>query len=359
MKRREKQIYKTHPAVKAALTLSLFLTLAVCAASYGFYRYMKEESAATEELRERCAYEAYVSLCENFGRGELTAAADALSRCELYTGTRDYNALRYAILSGDESGEIADALGLDNGSIADALRRADGKARDLGFGEVPRVLGASSSAMMWETLDRRIEISEEEAHRIATEYAGGGAALTRVENHTFPLVYTYTCKNASVDVTRMGGRLLRFYAYRHGGAEERGASLCRGAAERFLEEAGIQDGVMISAADTEDGYEYVFCGSFELDGATVTCISETVKIAVSRAGARVNYFDSYEYYKNKPISYDLPEIVFDRHAAAEKLGVNDLTLSLIFAGGRIFWCQSGVKTPWIDAENGEIRVQNP
>ena len=364
-KRRDKQkYYRTHPAVKAALALSILLTVSVCAASYGFYMYMRGEAEEVAVMRDRCAYEAYVSLGESLSRGDTETAAEALSRCELFSGCEKADHLRGAILSGEYEGVIEESLALGDGAdisalIADALRRADETARGKAREAAPRVSGGAVTAASWETLDRRIEISEDEAHRIAVQYVGGGAGLKRAENHTFPLVYTFTCKNAAVDVTRMGGRLLRFYAFRHGGAAERSPDVCREAAGKFISEAGIVDGVLISETEVEDGFEYIYCGSFVYGDSTVVCTSETVKVGVHRAGAMVNYFDAYEYYRNKPISYGGHEVNVSRADAAEALGTDGGKLSLIFDGERLYWSLSGAKSPLVDAENGEIRVENP
>lgn len=346
--------------------MALFLTAAVCAASYGFYRYIRIRAAEVEAMRDRCAYEAYVSLCENLGRRETQAAADALSRCELFAECEDPEALRFAIMSGNVDLNVTDALrsgldGSDSSCVAEAVKLANEAARRAFDDGAEEVLGESAVERqpMWETLDRRIEISEEEAHRIAAEYVGGGVTLTRAENHTFPLVYTYTCKNAAVDVTRAGGRLLRMYVYRQGGAVEKGAAACREAADNFLRDAGIIGCMLISHTANVDGYDYVFCGSFMLDGEEILCLDETVKVGVDRNGARISFFDAFEYYKNKPISYSGTGMKYGRRDAATAFGVDDTYLSLVYTDGRLFWRLSGVKTLLFDAENGEIRVQNP
>lgn len=365
-KRLENQRYRTHPLVKAALFTSLFLAAAACAASYVFYRYVSVRAAEVKDIKERCAYEAYISLCENIGLRQTQAAADALSRCELFAECGETEALRLAIMSGSVDAEVADALrsGLERNTtscVADAVRLADEAAKRTVAAGGAAVLGESTETRlpMWETLDRRIEISEEEAHRIAAEYVGGGATLTRVENHTFPLVYTYTCKNAAADVTRAGGRLLRMYVYRQGGAEEKGATACQRAAEDFLREAGIRGGMLLSQTENGSGYDYVFCGSFLLDGEEILCLDETIGVGVDSHGARICFFDAFEYYKNKPMSYDGAVIKYGRRTAAAALGVDDTYLSLVYTGGRLFWRLGGVKTLFFDAETGEIRVQNP
>ena len=53
-KERDNEGYRTHPLVKACLALSLMLTAAVIAASWGFYTYVKAEEEETLRLRERC-----------------------------------------------------------------------------------------------------------------------------------------------------------------------------------------------------------------------------------------------------------------------------------------------------------------
>lgn len=358
-KKRENRKYRTHPLVGAALALSLLLAAAVCAASYGFYRYVKKENEATLDMRSRCAYEAYLSLCESLGRRETESAAEALSRCKLFGGCGEADDLCAAIMSGNVSRETAEELrrALDGSvSVYEAVMRADAAAgralkAEEGDGGAPRP--------RWETLAACAEITDAEAHKLAADTVGGGVTLTRAENHTFPLVYTYTCKNAAADITRAGGKLLRMYVYRHGGARIRSGDECRRSAESFVKEAGIHGCVLISEEETPDGYDYVFCGTFSLMGTTVTCPEERIVVGVSRDGGGISFFDASGYYEMRPVTYELPEMRFRRTEAAGKLGVDEGYLTLVYIENRLFWRLGGVKTLLLDAETGEIRAQNP
>lgn len=355
--------YKTHPLVKAGLIMAAMVTAAVCAASYGFYRYVMNEASETAVSRERCAYEAYVSLCEDIARGEAGAAADALSRCELFAGCGEMASLREAILSELVNERIADALSIDGAATPEAIRRAvksADKAAAETVGGGARVLGESTDGgSFWATLEGRVMISEDKARDVAAEMIGGGASLSAAKNHTFPLVYTFVCKNASADITRMGGRLLRFYSFRRGGADVRTEDECREAARAFVKKAEIADAVLDSAREDRDGYEYTFRGTLDVDGETVEAIGEDITVRVARAGARVYFFDAFEYYKHKPVFYGELKVKLGRAEAARQLGVNERFLTLIYADGRLFWRLSGVKTLLFDVLTGEIRPQNP
>ncbi len=358
MRKKRERKYRTHPLVGAALALSLLLTAAVCAASYGFYLYVERENEAALKMRERCAYEAYLSLCENLGRREMRAAAEALSRCELFGGCAEADGLRAAILSGSVTDETAEALrgALDGGAtIFEAVRRADEAAGRA----LPESGTAGARDGMWATLRGQDEIGEAEAHRLAAGFVGGGVSLTAAESRTFPPVYTFLCKNASADITKAGGRLLTMYVYRHGSAEVRGRESCLSAAKKFLGGAGISRAELVSEAAEADGYTYVFCGTFRLADETVLCTDETVTVGVCARGGGVRFFDAAGYYMYRPASYDVSGVKIGRNEAARMLGTDAEYLTPIYSGGRLFWRLSGVKTLLCDAETGEIRVQNP
>ncbi len=359
-KRREKQKYKTHPIVKALLSLSLLLMAAVIAASWGFYRYVRAGEAKTAELCERCAYEAYVSLCENMVRGEGRAAADALCRLVLFSDCGEAEALRDVILSGRVDADIIDAVSLTGeGEVAERISAAIKRADSTAQGKRRFYTGEGVPCGGWETLSDMPEVERGEAHRIAASYLGGGVTLTEAENHGFPLVYTFMCKNAAVDVTRAGGRLLRLYVYRHGTAGACGPDECREAAEAFIKKAGIYDAELVSSARGEAGYDFAFCAAHETDGERVFCVDEVIKVGVAEAGGGIRFFDAGAYYEKRPRTYGGESIQVGRDVAARKVGVDKRALSLIRSGGELFWRFGGVKTLLIDAKNGEIRVQNP
>lgn len=337
------------------------LTAAVCAASYGFYRYVKTEEKYVSEMRGKCACEAYVTLCESIVRGDASASADALSRCELFAGCGGADALRFAILSGSVDEKIAEALAIDGDAspseIAEAVRRAD-RAAENAVGGTKDLPGVSNGGE-WETVAAAPTVTEEEARRTAAEIVGGGASFTTAKSHTFPLVYSFVCKNASVDITRMGGRLLRFYAFRHGGAEVRDEETCRASAEKFVRAAGIADASLVSAREYDEEFDFVFCGSFPLDGVRVDAVDEAVNVRVAKAGASVCFFDASEYYRRKPSSYGSPNVVIGRAEASRMLGVGGENLSLVYSEGEMFWRFCGVKILLLNAKTGKIRPQNP
>lgn len=349
--------YKTHPLVGAALALSLLLTAAVCAASFGFYMYVEKQNREALEMREKCAEEAYLCLCENLGLREMRAAAEALSRLELFGGCGEADDLRAAIISGNVDEETAEALreALDgSATVYEAVADAD-RAAGKTLVESDTAAGGGS----WAALRDLDEIGTNEAHKLASRYVGGGVTLEQAENRTFPPVYTFMCKNASADITRAGGKLLRMYVYRHGGAVEKSDEHCRAAAEKFIESAGVKGAVLVSEEAGEDEVGYVFAGSFSLGDETVVCPDETVKVGVSRRGAAVCFFDAAVYYREKPASHDVDLPSVSRAQAAKSLGVDPENLTLVYTENRLFWRLGGVKTLLLDAQTGEIRVQNP
>ncbi len=360
---RDNEGYRTHPLVKACLALSLMLTAAVITASWGFYTYVKSEEEETLRLRERCAYEAYVSLLGDMMRGESTAAAEALSRFELFSGC-SADSLRAAIISDAAETDMSDIIEKlelsDRGDVitrlSDAVKRADAAAADT----VRKLREEPAEAGGWAILRGVDEVGQVEALKTAADALGiDKSSLSAAENRGFPPVYTFSCKNAAVDVTRAGGRLLRLYAYRHGTAKERGEEACREAAEDFLRRAGIRDAAAVSSDEDAEGYNFIFCAAHKLGQERVLCPDEVIRVGVCRAGGVVRLFDASEYYKNKPVTYGDETISFGREKAASAVGVEGSELELIYTDGGLFWRFGGVKTLIIDVKNGDIRVQNP
>ena len=355
-KRKSRYRYKTHPLVGALLALSMMVTLATSAAAYAEWRYIDNMRRAYRERYEKCALESYITMCEAIKNGDAKTAADALSRCELYCGEGEFSSLRARILSNDIVGIDIDGIaGTDSiiraagdggkntvnadvaSLIAGELRRADRKSRGSDGGE--NVSAAVYSAG-WETLKNKLEISSDDALGIARDAIGGGALLHAAENHTFPVVYTFTCKNGAAEVTRSGGRLLRMYMYRHGTAEARGADVCRQRAEDFVSDAGLRDCILVGEDKSDGGeYRYTFCGTFYYGGYCVTVPDETVTVTVDENGAAVCGFDASEYYRCRKISYDLPKYLPSLPEGGNTRG------GLCYSGGELFWSESGVKTP--------------
>lgn len=279
------------------------LTVTVAALLFAWAVYA---SAGAKEKRydaamEACEYGAYVAFTEKLRviaetEGDAAsyaaaAAGEALSRYMLFSGLdADADGLYGLLVSG----------AVDSGTAAELISAVDkGKTREesvLAAIEIARGMENNSRVSAerdeggWEWLSSLPEVKEADAQKTAERFIGGKGKVRGAVSHTFPLVYAYVNGNASAEVTRMGGRLIRMYKFPIGTAQRRGEEECVSAAERFLRSAGIKDAEVVSQTSDADGMTFVFVSGEDGDGGEVS-----VKVAF--AGATVIYFDAYEYYK--------------------------------------------------------------
>ncbi len=306
----KKKKYKTHPIVKSILALTVTITLLSLGAVYGMYLYTVSVAEEYSLARAAARYEAYLSLCEAIGQTDgddatraaaLRGAGESMSRYLLFAEEKPQGseALRDLLLSGAVPSELcvhlravldANAADYDAAVIKAAVMTAD---ETVGI----RQRTTASDGNGWDELKECSEVRETKAHAAARRFIGGGASLTAAENHSFPLVYSYVCENAAVDITRMGGKLLRMWCYRIGDAEPKSDRECREAATEFLRRAGIADAEVTSVEVSEDEVRYQFCRVTKAPTGEVTDEGAAVKITVARRGARVSFFDATDYYK--------------------------------------------------------------
>lgn len=298
--------YKTHPIYKALTWLMLTITVAALLFAWAVY-----VSAGTKErmygsAMESCGYEAYLSFCEKLGviaesdDGTETAyasvaAGEALSRYVLFSDIEtDADALRGLLMSGQVGKEEAEELlrVLSEGGTRDEAVSAAIKTA-LEWGKDPTISSERDSGG-WRWLSSLPEVKETEASKTAARFIGGGGKVRRGESHTFPLVYSYVNGNASAEVTRMGGRLIRMYKFPIGSAEKRTVEQCALSAERFLRDAGIKDAELYSAELVGDVAELKFAPPSETEES-----ARSISVNVALSGATVIYFDAYEYYRNR------------------------------------------------------------
>ncbi len=272
----------------------MLLLTAVFAVVCGYLSHRRAERKAEEYemLRERTAYEAYLTLCESVaaiekGEGEAYAriGADAAARLCLFSDAGAMSLAAYVSRLGgvpEEAARLAEMLQAEREDWRKAVAEAEALAeRSM----KPRVKSEDTSEG-WRLLRERTEVGRREARDVACAFIGGGAVLTDAENHTFPLLYSFGCKNAAAEVTRMGGRLYRMWIFRIGEGKECSLSLCRQNAESFLKRAGIGGAEISEETVAEDSVRYVFTA----DGGSVT-------VTVKRRGGRVCFFDASHYYR--------------------------------------------------------------
>ncbi len=305
MRKTKTVVYKTHPIYKAFVWLMLTVTLAALLFAWAVYASATASENRYAAAMKSAAYEAYLSLCESVGgianeEGNAQAhsrlAADALSRYALFSEEKlDASTLRELFFTGQIDPSRAKALwevlssaGSGKEAMADAVASAVRLAEQWSDGAVIR--SANVRADGWRRLSVLPEIREQRARALAERVIGGGGEVRLAESHTFPLVYVYTNGNATAEISRMGGKLLRMCIFPLGSASKRTDAECFASAERFLEAAGITDASLMQASSGEESISYIFAP--EEGGASVV-------ITVARGGAEIIFFDAYEYYRGE------------------------------------------------------------
>ncbi len=299
MKKKVKTIYRTHPVYKAMVVMLLLVTAFTVVAGYLTYCSAERKAARYEALRERAAYEAYLTLCESVSafcqcdsddvKAYVRIGAEAAARLDLFSDFGSEALTEYVGRLGGKPSEasmLSVILDPERDDWRGAVREATELANENG---VKDAVGERSADGEWRLLRECAEVNEAAARTVAREYIGGGVGLASAENHSFPLVYSFVCENAAADVTRMGGKLYRMWAFRIGDAEKCGEAECREAAVSFLRRAGIRDAELSSETYAAEDISYVFSvPGIDYCRAIVT---------VRRRGGKVSFFDAEDYYR--------------------------------------------------------------
>ncbi len=371
----KKKKYRTHPIVGACLLLLFTVSLLSVGGAYLVYRY---SDGVVAEYERKCAdtrYEAFLSFREEIFAGDTTAAMKALSRYALFSGEdldrESISVLEDFLSAGNmtetEKEKITLILSSDlsaeemMAALAALLSERDGYGVNS-VSETENLRGGRE----WMNLRERGEVTESEAKAEARRFIGGGVTLSAADNHTFPLVYFFSCDNAAAEVTRMGGRLFRMWIYRDGELSERSLEECRCAAREFVYETGIRGAYLLYEENDGERINYVFVGTSRIGDEEAVFGDERVEVTVDISGARISGYDASEYYRNRGVYTEMkrPEISRARAmaiaaSAVEENGGNGAEIRLYYVGGKLFWRAGGEKILYIDAENGSLTVQNP
>lgn len=299
MKKKVKTIYKTHPIYKAMVVMLMLITVFTVVAGYLTYRSAERKAARFETLRERAAYEAYLTLCESVSalchcdgddfKAYVHIGAEAAARLDLFSDFGSEALTEYVgrlEVKPSEASLLAVILDPEKDDWRGAVREATELAKEHDTKDAGSVRSADGE---WKLLRECMEVREVAARAVAREFIGGGVGLASAENHSFPLVYSFVCENAAADVTRMGGKLYRMWVFRIGSADECGADECREAAVSFLRRAGIRDVELTDETYTADEISYVFSVPGNADCRTI--------VRVRRCGGKVSFFDAEDYYR--------------------------------------------------------------
>ncbi len=301
MRKSKTVVYKTHPVYKALTWLMLTFTVAALLFAWAVYADAKIQKREYESVRAACEYEAYLSFFDAIDniasekgdvREESRLAAESLSRFVMFSESKaDTGVLRELLLDGG----VDPTLAMEISRIAessDTPRAAIERAAEAVKAHRIATHGSDERAREGEWSFMSLpEVKERSARELAERVIGGGGEVRLAESHSYPPVYSYVNGNATAEVTRMGGRLIRMCKFPLGTAEVRGDGECLLSAEAFLKTARITGTELSSVLTEKDSVTYVFSSS---DGG------REITVKVSRQGASVIFFDAYGYYKSEP-----------------------------------------------------------
>lgn len=369
--------YRTHPIVKALLSLFLVFALFSAAAVYFMYLYTVGVASEYEKKYAAVRYGAYLELCEKLGENDAEGAEEALSRFYLFLdgsgkdhGNKNKNEnenknnaeneeillnyLRNGALTEEESMLLYEIFSENGDDVEFAVKKATEAIFDRVHERSTEVWGGNDSE--WRTLRERAEVTEKEARDVARRFIGGGAQLTSEKSGTFPLVYVFSCENAIAEISRMGGRLLTLWRYPLGELSERSDEACRSAAREFVYESGITGAYLTEErkiyagnesvdeieAEAETETEYIFCGTCVVGDEEALMADERVEVRVAKSGARITGFDAREFYRHRGNKFS-GKIEVTRGEAAKILGCDNGDIRLVIFGGEAYWCDVSAK----------------
>ncbi len=179
-----------------------------------------------------------------------------------------------AVGKGDEYG-VLDDIFLDLGEIY-----YDGVYSDETKGETFSLLKNASI------------LTEDEVKEQVTDIFGKNVKFSSTFVHSFPTVYNFSCENVSLDISQMGGFVLRMlYDHRPTGTEctEEEA---KKAMTDFLSARGLDELILIDFVLRGD-----YFGTFAPICSDILCLSESVKLCVGKDNGEVIAYDAEDYYK--------------------------------------------------------------
>lgn len=141
----------------------------------------------------------------------------------------------------------------------------------------------------------------------AERFFGKNAKLETSFSPSFPPFYNFYCDNVSLDVSQMGGFVLRFLYDRRDAPRECTAEEAKQKMYEFLGELGL-DGLVLTEFSDDGDYFAVFSPEEETPAGKILCLSEGIKICVGRAGGKVSAFDATSYYKYHKTERDVPRV---------------------------------------------------
>lgn len=173
-------------------------------------------------------------------------------------------------------------------------------------------------------------------------FFGKNAKLKSGFVNAFPPFYNFYCDNVSLDISQMGGFVLRFLYDRRDSGEECTADEAKERMNEFLVGLGLDEGAVMVDFSDEGDYFAVFSPRVPTGAGEVLCLSEQIKICVGRANGKVISFDATSYYKYHRIKREVPSVKIPEGA--------ELAYIVAASGRETLCCRLGGE--FYNAQNG-------
>jgi len=206
---------------------------------------------------------------------------------------------------------------------------------NISFGDIPEIISldnifAKYPALIYDgpfsdsealdirdyhALDNEYEIDMIQAENTARRVLGKSIRLKSYLNEDInPVMYTYSCGNAYINITKRGGKIVRFAIDQPVTDillnESEAVSACRA----FIENQGYTN-MTETYYYSESG---ILTANYAYTQGDIICYSDLIKVGVTLDTGKVCYYEADSYLKNH-ISRDIPQVTITETEAADKL----------------------------------------
>lgn len=243
-------------------------------------------------------------------------------------------------MTGASFGDIPEIVSMDNIFVEYPALIYDGPFSD------------SQEINNYHTLETSHEVDSENAEYNARRFLGKSIKLKSFENNDMnPQIYSYSCGNAYIDITKRGGYILRMGIYQPVSEINLNENEALSACYAFIENQGYNN-MKATYYISDEGimtanYAYVINNAKH---GEIICYSDLIKIGVMLNTGKVCFYDADSYLKNHT-TRDIPTTIISSDEAAnsvnKKLTVKSSRIAIIPKDNGIerlcyeFTCQNG------------------
>ena len=164
-------------------------------------------------------------------------------------------------------------------------------------------------------LETEFPIDMIKAERIARRFLGKSIRLKSYLNEDInPPMYTYSCGNAYINITKNGGKIIRYAIDQPVTEIVLNASEALSACRAFIENQGY--------TNMTETYYYsdsgILTANYAYTQDDIICYSDLIKVGVTLDTGKVCYYDADSYLKNH-IARDIPAVTITESEAADKI----------------------------------------